>query len=220
MIVTDIDTDRLARAASLITPEEAKKHGVDLRYINTADMENPVEYMKGLTGKDGFDDVFVFAPVAPVVEMADAILGRDGCLNFFAGPTNPNFSASFNFYNVHYASTHIVGTSGGNNEDLIESLRLMEQKKVNPSCMITHIGGLDADAQTTIDLPSIPGGKKLIYTHATMPLTAIADFRALAEKGGQHAALFADLADICEANNNLWCPEAERRLLRDIDFSI
>ncbi len=220
LIVTDIDTDRLSRAASLITPEEAKKHGVDLRYINTADIENPVDYMKELTGKDGFDDVFVFAPVAPVVEMADAILGRDGCLNFFAGPTNPSFSASFNFYNVHYASTHIVGTSGGNNEDLIESLRLMEQKKVNPSCMITHIGGLDADAQTTIELPSIPGGKKLIYTHVTLPLTAIADFRAQAEKGGQHAALFADLADICEGNNNLWCPEAEQRLLRDVDLSI
>lgn len=220
LIVTDIDTDRISRAASLITPEEAKKHGVDLRYINTADIENPVDYMKELTGKDGFDDVFVFAPVAPVVEMADAILGRDGCLNFFAGPTNPSFSASFNFYNVHYASTHIVGTSGGNNEDLIESLRLMEQKKVNPSCMITHIGGLDADAQTTIELPSIPGGKKLIYTHVTLPLTAIADFRAQAEKGGQHAALFADLADICEGNNNLWCPEAEQRLLRDVDLSI
>ncbi|MCI8611269.1 MAG: zinc-binding dehydrogenase [Clostridiales bacterium] len=220
LIVTDIDTDRLSRAASLITPEEAKKHGVDLRYINTADIENPVDYMKELTGKDGFDDVFVFAPVAPVVEMADAILGRDGCLNFFAGPTNPSFSASFNFYNVHYASTHIVGTSGGNNEDLIESLRLMEQKKVNPSCMITHIGGLDADAQTTIELPSIPGGKKLIYTHVTLPLTAIANFRAQAEKGGQHAALFADLADICEGNNNLWCPEAEQRLLRDVDLSI
>ena len=220
LIVTDIDAERLSRAASLITPEEAKKHGVDLRYINTADLESPVEYMKGLAKGDGFDDVFVFAPVASVVEMADAILGRDGCLNFFAGPTNPNFSASFNFYNVHYASTHIVGTSGGNNEDLIESLRLMEQQKVNPSCMITHIGGLDADAQTTIDLPKIPGGKKLIYTHVTLPLTAIADFRAQAEKGGQHAELFADLADICESNNNLWCPEAEKRLLRDVDFTM
>lgn len=220
LIVTDIDAERLSRAASLITPEEAKKHGVDLRYINTADLESPVEYMKGLAKGDGFDDVFVFAPVASVVEMADAILGRDGCLNFFAGPTNPNFSASFNFYNVHYASTHIVGTSGGNNEDLIESLRLMEQQKVNPSCMITHIGGLDADAQTTIDLPKIPGGKKLIYTHVTLPLTAIADFRGQAEKGGQHAELFADLADICESNNNLWCPEAEKRLLRDVDFTM
>ncbi|MBQ1260942.1 MAG: uL15 family ribosomal protein, partial [Clostridia bacterium] len=48
-----------------------------------------------------------------VVEMGDKLLAKDGCLNFFAGPSNTAFSAEMNFYNVHYASTHIVGTSGG-----------------------------------------------------------------------------------------------------------
>jgi len=57
-----------------------------------------------------------------VVEQGDRLLARDGCLNFFAGPTDTEFSAMFNFYNVHYASTHIVGTSGGNTSDLIEAL--------------------------------------------------------------------------------------------------
>ncbi len=35
--------------------------------------------------------------------------------NFFAGPTDKNFKVPFNFYNVHYNSTHVVGTSGGLN---------------------------------------------------------------------------------------------------------
>jgi len=52
--------------------------------------------------------VFVFAPVRAVVEQGDAILAFDGCLNFFAGPNDPEFSAKLNFYNVHYAYTHIV----------------------------------------------------------------------------------------------------------------
>jgi hypothetical protein len=145
--------------------------------------------------------------------MGDALLGRDGCLNFFAGPTNAQFSAMFNFYNVHYASTHIVGTSGGNTDDMRESLRLMEQGKVNPSGMITHVGGLNSAAQTTIDLPSIPGGKKLVYTHIDLPMTAIDDFGKVAAEGGEYAELFADLDKICRANNGLWCPEAEKRLL-------
>lgn len=55
--------------------------------------------------------MFVFAPVAAVVEQADAILSFDGCLNFFAGPAKTDFKAPFNFYNVHYAYTHVVGTS-------------------------------------------------------------------------------------------------------------
>lgn len=215
LVVTDIDDARLERAASLITVEDAAANGVELRYINTGKEENNTEMLRSLTGGDGYNDVFVFAPVKPVVEMGDALLGRDGCLNFFAGPTNAQFSAMFNFYNVHYGATHIVGTSGGNTDDMIEALRLMEQGKINPSCMITHIGGLNADAPTTLDLPNIPGGKKLIYTHIDLPLTAIADFRSEAQKGGEHAALFADLADICEKNNGLWCPAAEKRILKE-----
>ena len=41
--------------------------------------------------------------------------------------------------------------------------------------MITHIGGMDAVIPTTLNLPKIKGGKKLIYTGINMPLTAIED---------------------------------------------
>ena len=58
-----------------------------------------------------------------MLEMADNLHGYDRCLNFFAGPTDNEFSANFNFYNVHYESTHICGTSGGAPEDMMESLR-------------------------------------------------------------------------------------------------
>ena len=49
--------------------------------------------MLKITGGKGYDDVFVFAPVAAVIEQGDALLGFDGCLNFFAGPDNPQFKA-------------------------------------------------------------------------------------------------------------------------------
>lgn len=52
-------------------------------------MADPVEGLKALTDGKGYNDVFVFAPVAAVVEQADAILSFDGCLNFFAGPARP-----------------------------------------------------------------------------------------------------------------------------------
>ncbi len=216
LVVTDLDDARLERAASLITVEEAAKCGTKLVYINTGKLEDPVKYIRDMTNDEGFNDVFVYAPVKPVVEMADALLARDGCLNFFAGPTNPQFSALFNFYNVHYSATHIAANSGGNTDDLKESIALMETGKINPAGMITHIGGLNADADTTLRLPEIPGGKKLIYTHIELPLTAIADFGAKAAEGGENAELFADLDAICKKNNGLWCTEAENRLLRDV----
>jgi len=36
-------------------------------------------------------------------------------------------------------------------------------------------------AETTKNLPKIPGGKKLVYTHVSMPMTAIDDFSSLGE---------------------------------------
>ena len=209
LVVTDIDEARLARAAQLLTVEDAAKNGVKLVYVNTAKYEDPVAYIKEINGGNGYDDVFVYAPVKPVVEQGDALLGRDGCLNFFAGPTNTAFSAMFNFYNVHYSSTHIVGTSGGNVDDMKESIKLAEAGAINPAMMITHVGGLDSVIPTTLDLPHIPGGKKLVYTHVSMPMTAIADF----EKLGEEDPFFRKLGEIVKANNGLWCAEAEEYLL-------
>jgi threonine dehydrogenase-like Zn-dependent dehydrogenase len=211
LVITDIDEKRLARAESIYTKEHAAEHGVDIHYVNTKDMDDPEKHLIDLSGGTGYDDVFAFAPVRPVVEQADKILGKDGCLNFFAGPTDPQFSALFNFYNVHYASHHVVGTSGGNTDDMIEALDLMSRGVVNPVAMITHVGGLNAVPETTLTLPQIPGGKKLMYTNIELPLTAIEEF----EEKGKSDPMFKRLAEITSANNGLWSAEAERYLLEN-----
>ena len=209
LVVTDIDQARLDRASSIYPAEEAEKYGVELKYVNTDRLKDPEEELLALTDGKGFDDVFVFAPVKSLVEQADNILGRDGCLNFFAGPTDQGFSANINFYDVHYLSHHISGTSGGNTDDMIESLKKMAAGLLNPSAMVTHIGGLDSVVETTLNLPEIPGGKKLIYTNISLKLTALDDFEEL----GKTNPLFARLAEIVSKSNGLWSAEAERYLL-------
>ena len=206
-VVSDIDQARLDRAASIYTVEEASRKGIKLVYLNTR-IDNPVEELKKLAEGTGYDDVFVFAPVAPVIEQGDAILAFDGCLNFFAGPSDPNLSAKMNFYNVHYAYTHLVGTSGGNTDDMKEAREIMA-KGLDPAGLVTHIGGLNAVIEATLHLPEIPGGKKLIYNHIEMPLTAIANF---AERGKTNP-VYARLAEICDRHNGLWSIEAEAYLL-------
>lgn len=209
LVVTDIDSTRLERAQTIHTIAEAAKNGVELVYVNTRDMDNVTEHLLSLTSGTGYHDVFVFAPLRAVVEQGDRILARDGCLNFFAGPTDPEFSAPINLYNVHYGSTHIVGTSGGNTDDMKESLRMIEKNLINPATMITHIGGLDAVVETTLHLPEIPGGKKLLYTNIALELTALADF----QQKGKTDPMFAALAGIVENNNGLWSADAEKYLL-------
>ena len=68
---------------------------------------------------------------------------------------------------------------------------------------------LDSAAQATLNLPNIPGGKKLIYTQIRLPLTALADFEAR----GMTDPLFAELDGIVKRHRGLWCAEAERLLL-------
>lgn len=201
VVVTDLDEKRLNRAKSIFTPEDAMKDGITLIYTTSTDEDS----LLALSENKGFDDVLVYAPVSSVVELADKILAFDGCLNFFAGPTDKTFSANFNFYNVHYARHHVVGTSGSTVEDMNDIVRLISENRIKAAVMITHIGGIDAAIDTTLRLPKIAGGKKLIYTHITLPLTAISDFKIL----GKTDARFAVLAKITEENNGLWCTEAE-----------
>jgi len=209
LVITDIDEKRLERAACLFTPEHAEKEGIKLIYVNSGKVNNPVSFMRNLTNGKGFDDVFVFAPVKQVVEYADGILGFDGCLNFFAGPTNPEFKAEFNLYNVHYSFTHIIGTSGGNTDDMRESLQLMSEARINPAVMITHVGGLDSVIDTTLNLPNIPGGKKLIYTNISMPLVSLTELGEM----GKTDPFYEGLNEIVAKNDYIWSLEAERYLL-------
>lgn len=209
IVVTDVDEKRLARAQGIFSVDEAKKDGIELVFVNTKEVSDAPAHLIQISGGTGFDDVYVFAPVKALVEQGDKILGRDGCLNFFAGPTDVNFAGECNFYNVHYNATHIVGTTGGNTADMIESLWMTEKKLINPAVMVTHIGGLDSAAEATLTLPDAPAGKKLIYTSINMELTAIADF---AEKGKDNPH-YQKLAEITSRNKGLWCTEAEKYLL-------
>ena len=227
LVVTDIDDARLARAARMFGMRYAEGradgavNGVEVHFVNTTVLENPVEALKAYNRADdaradnptstggGYDDIFLFAAVPALITQCSDLLGFGGCLNFFAGPTDQHLAAPFNFYNVHYMMHHVVANSGGDVKDMADAVDWIGKGLLHPEVMITHVGGLDAAAQATIDLHKVSGGKRLVYTHVNLPMTAIADF---AEKG-RSDPLFAELDRICTANNGLWCREAEECLL-------
>ncbi len=208
IVVTEVSDEKIARAKEMIPQEQAKKNGVELLYVNTANMQDPVAELLAITEGHGYDDVFVYVPVRPVAEMGDKLLAFDGCMNFFAGPTDNQFRAEINLYNAHYTSTHILGTTGGNNDDLIEANRLAAAGKIEPAVMVTHVGGIDSIVDATLNLPNIPGGKKLTYTQFDMPLTAIEDFEEL----GKTNPLFAKLDECCKQHRGMWNAQAEKIL--------
>lgn len=154
LVITDRDPEKLARASKLYPSQK----GIEVSYVNVGDVDDQVSLLKETVGS-GFDDIFVMVPVDPVVSDAAAMLNPDGCLNFFAGPQDKEFSANVNFYDVHYSFTHFVGTSGGNTEDMRKAVKLIENKQVHVANVVTHILGLDAVGETTLNQPAIGGGK-------------------------------------------------------------
>lgn len=212
LVVTDVNQERLDLARSRFPEEEAARNGITLEYVNVAEVENEVAYLMEIAG-GGFDDVFVFTPSQHVLKTAQQIMGRDGCLNFFAGPTDKEFSAPVNFYRVHYDSIHILGTAGGVPEDTVDTIKLIEDKVLNPGAIVTHIGGLDSVIDSVLNMDKPVGLKILIYNETRLPLTAIADFAEL----GKESPLFRELDRIVQANAGLWCAEAERYLLENAE---
>ena len=208
IVVTDISEDKINRAKECISESEAAEKGIELIYMNTSAYDDPEAELMKITDGHGYDDVFVYVPFKPVAEMGDRLLAFDGCMNFFAGPTDNQFKAEINLYNCHYTSTHIMGTTGGNTDDLVEAIDRAAKKEINPAVMVTHVGGLNAVADATCHLPEIPGGKKLTYTQFDMPLTALTDFERL----GKTDPLFAKLDKCIKANRGLWNSEAEKIL--------
>ena len=220
LVVTEVDDSRLSRAARMFGLSYANGradgaiNGVEVHFINTAGLANPVDALKAYNradgaASDGYDDIFVMAAVPALLSQCSELLAYDGCLNFFAGPTDKNLTAPFNFYNVHYMMHHVAANSGSLVNDMTDSVEWIGRGILHPEVMVTHVGGLDSAADATLNLTKVPGGKRLVYTHIAMPMTAIADF---AEKG-KNDPLFAELDRICTANNGLWSKEAEDYLL-------
>ena len=102
-----------------------------------------------------------------------------------------------------------MGSSGGNMENMIEALEMMGKNVINPAAMVTHIGGLNCVVETTLNLPTIPGGKKLVYTNIKMNLTALSEIPQKAKE----EPVMRGLANILSATNGLWSPQAEKYLL-------
>lgn len=209
LVVTGSTPEKLERSKKLYSPEEAAKNGVELHYVHTPKESDFVQQLKDLTpNKKGFDDIFLMVAQEDMVTKSEALLAFDGCLNFFAGPSNSGFMASMNFYNLHYNATHFVGTSGSNTQDMRDAIECIEDKVVDLAKIATHVMGLNDVCESILDLPNIPGGKKLVYSQKQFPRTSVQEF-------SKENAFERTLSELVEKHDGLWNAEAEAYFLEN-----
>lgn len=208
VVVTDINQDRLDYAARMVPVSKAAAKGVDLKYINTSALEDADGVLLELS-EGGFDDVFVMVPVPALFSQAERLCREDGCINFFAGPPVHDLPGSLNLYRVHYDGIHLVGTAGSIPEDMTDIIRLIEDNRINPGALVSHILGMNAVEDTLYAMAKPTGAKKVCYNGIDLPLIAIDDLEEL----GESNALYAALGQIVKKNGGVWCAEAEEYLL-------
>ncbi len=210
VVVTDLNQERLDYAAKMYSVEDAAKKGVDLRYINTSEIEDVVGYLKEISD-GGFDDCFVMVPVPALLTQGEAILGFDGCLNFFAGPPVHELQGSLNLYRVHYDGIHVLGTAGSIPEDTLDIIKLIEDGKIDPSGLISHVMGISEVPENIFAMKVPNGAKKMCYNELDIPCFEVAKLGELADKG----PLYKGLYDIVSKDGGKWSVEAEKYLLEN-----
>ena len=202
LIVTDINQEKLDRAERLYPSDE-----VDIQFVNTNNLSIAEQeaLLRDKVSGSGYDDIFLMISVAPIAEMTGKLLNPDGCLNQFAGPMDKGFSANINLYDIHYNFTHLVGTSGGNAQNEAKAAKVIAENRLNVAKVITHVSGLDAAGETTLQQPEIGGGKKLVYTHKKFDRIELAKVDPETELG-----------QILAKHDGLWSHEAEEWVLTNM----
>lgn len=208
VVVTDLNQDRLDYANRMYSREYAASKGVDLHYVNTSELDDPVTYLKELSD-GGFDDCFVMVPVPALLTQGEAVLREDGCINFFAGPAVHEMQGSLNLYRVHYDGIHLVGTAGSIPEDTLDIIKLIEDGKIDPSGMVSHIMGMKDVPDCIFAMKTPSGAKKVCYNELDIPCIEIEKLDEWADKD----PLYKKLYEIVTANGGKWCAEAEKYLL-------
>ncbi len=164
IVGVDILEARVAKARQLYA-DRSRREGVDVLWVDGSTTDVPA-FVNDLTGAAGADDVIIAVGSAQAIQQGQAVIGRGGVLNLFGGLKKGEDVLPFDTGLVHYKEIIITGSSGGLPWDMVRTLELMAQKRIDPASHITRIADLEhaVDIINQIRRREIDG-KAVIYPH-------------------------------------------------------
>lgn len=145
--------------------ERAAASDVELVTVNALEQDLAAVVDRVTDGR-GADDVIVTVADGAVIEAAQRLLARYGVLDLFAGLPPGSEVIAVDARLVHYREINITGSSGGGPWDIIEALRLMTNKEVDPAAHIAHVGDLEhAPELLRMAREGRVEGKAIVYPH-------------------------------------------------------
>ncbi len=175
LFCTDLSDERLNYMVNRLRPL-AEKKGVQFVAVNVGKV-NLAEKVRELTGGAGFDDVYVHAPVAKLVEEAADYLAEQSILNVFAGVgigTMAKLPPEM-FRKLH---SRLIGSSGSGMDDIIKTLNKMEAGQLATRMSLAALGGIEATWNGVKGLKEnrFPGKTVIFPQLRGVPLTGLDSF--------------------------------------------
>ncbi len=202
IVCSDVSDMRLEEL-KIAFASQAKEKGIEfvcLNPMNKADFEAGMVPFKA----NGFDDVVVLAPVAPVIADSATRLGPQGVMNVFAGVARGTM-AGLDLSEAYLKNTRVIGHSASGMEDMLLVLNKTYAGELSPNRSVAAIGSLSAarDGLKAVKDATL-AGKVVIYPNIKeMPLTALPELK---EKLPTVYALLNERGE--------WTNEAEAEFLR------
>lgn len=180
VVVTDLDPTRLDHIVNRFG-DLAARRGVELYTLSPGEFASPADMnarIQELGGPEGYTDLVVLAPVAPLVRQAVSLAADSAFVNIFAG-VGIGTMASVPLDKL-CRGVKMIGCSGSRISDLQKVLELVEAQKLDSNRSVAAIGGLSAahEGLKGVKDAKYPG-KTVIYTQIPelelMPLEEVAE---------------------------------------------
>lgn len=164
VVVTDLDRERLDHI-EMRFGDMAKSKGVELFTLSPDQFQTQEEMDAKIRelSPNGYNDVCVLAPVAPLVTQACGFASDNAIVNVFAGIPIGN-PAPINLADL-CRGVKIIGSSGSRISDLRRILEMVENGELNTDMSVAAIGGLNSarEGLEGVRDARFPG-KTVIYT--------------------------------------------------------
>lgn len=183
VLVTDLDPARIAHVRDALSPL-AKAKGIAFELLNPKDFASPDAFDQAVRdfAPGGFDDIVQLVPVPALVASNAKFLKEDGVMNIFAG-IPAGREAALPTAGIAAKGFRFIGSSGSRTEDLRNTVKMVEEGKLNPISALAAIGGMNElkKGLNGVANARFPG-KTVIYPNCeNLPLTAVSDLASLAD---------------------------------------
>lgn len=203
VVCTDVSEIRLNDLRDSFA-DEAREKGIAFVCLNPVEDAETYKAEIAKFKDDGFDDIVVMAPVAPVIADSANYMADNAVMNVFAGIARGK-TVNLNLNDVIFRNVRYIGHSGSSIEDLRLMLSQAESGVLSPNRAVAAVGSMEAawDGLEAVKDATFPG-KIVIYPHIKdLPLTPLAELK------DKMPTVYEKLKDGRE-----WTNEAEEEFLR------